>query len=141
MSVRLPYRFQDGQKAYAAHLMANFEALAGVLNSVDVEGLPSGDMESALNALKHWIEQIDDQTVVANQAGNAGQILFSDGESFQDKLDQNVLKGQDGQCFFDRMYYFRVDAANGHLYVGVADDAGPPPLSIDSRGHLIYTID
>ncbi len=141
MGVRLPYHFQDGQRAYAAHLMANFEALAGGLNSVDVEGLPSADVESALNILKNWIEQIDATAVEANQAGNAEQILFSDGESFQDKLDQNLLKGQDGQCFFDRMYYFRVDAENGHLYVGVADDDSPPPLSIDENGHLIYTID
>lgn len=40
----------------------------------------------------------------------------------------------------DGMYYFRYDATNGHLYVGVADGADPPPLSIDGSGHLIYTI-
>lgn len=40
----------------------------------------------------------------------------------------------------DAMYYFRYDSTDGHLYVGVADDAPQPPLSIDGNGHLIYTI-
>ena len=39
------------------------------------------------------------------------------------------------------MYYFRYDSDDGHLYVGVAEGAAPPPLSIDGNGHLIYEIE
>lgn len=49
--------------------------------------------------------------------------------------------GADGvSVTLDSMYYFRYDDNDGHLYVGVADDADPPPLSIDDNGHMIYEI-
>lgn len=49
--------------------------------------------------------------------------------------------GRDGVVItLDSLYYFRYDDTDGHLYVGVADDALQPPLHIDGNGHLIYTI-
>ncbi|MEG2213851.1 MAG: hypothetical protein RRY35_08155 [Clostridiales bacterium] len=144
MTVKLPYSFTDGQRAFAARLMANFNALSGALNNVSVAGLATADIETTLNTMKKLIDDLSGLTggkVTANQAGNAGQILFTDGQSFQAKLNNNSLKGQDGQCCLDRLYYFRVDPGNGHLYVGVPDGVGKPPVSIDGNGHLIYRID
>ena len=48
----LPYQLRDGQKAYAARIMADLNALAGGLNNITVEGLEGGDLESTLAALK-----------------------------------------------------------------------------------------
>ena len=80
--------------------------------------------------------------LTANAAGNAASVRFSDGQSFQDKLDAGALKGADGvSAALSGMYYFRYDETDGHLYVGVADDGPAPPLSIDQSGHLIYTIE
>ncbi len=143
MGITFPYIFKDGDRAFAAHLMANFNALSTNLNGLTVDGLPDSDLQTVLNQLKGLIDGLTAglaATVTAGETGNAGQIVFTDGETFQGKLDNNTLKGQDGQCFFDQMYYFRVDQSNGHLYVGVPDGAPQPPLSIDSNGHLIYTI-
>lgn len=218
----LPYDLQDGQKAYAARVMANFQALAGALNSVSVEGLTPGDLESVLRQLKLLLDEMSaghsryvtdlsydpasrrltlllsdgarydvdmrpfineyqgtegesvgvsldgqgrisaylqpgsvgpgelsaallaliDGKVSAGVAGNAAAIRFSDGQSFQDKLDAGQLKGADGVGVeLGGMYYFRYDSGDGHLYVGVAQGAAAPPLSIDARGHLIYTIE
>ena len=220
--ITLPYNLQDGQRAYAARIMANFRALAGQLNRVSVEGLAEGDLENVLLQIKLLLDElsadqartlsavsydpatqqlqltlrngalyqldmspfIDDyqgssgQTVdvsvdsagvisaqlapggvgeehladslldliagkvTASSRGNASQILFSDGESFQDKLDAGRLQGADGvSVALAGIYYLRYDQGDGHLYVGVADGAQQPPLSIDSSGHLIYTIE
>lgn len=50
--------------------------------------------------------------------------------------------GADGNSFIQNgMYYFRYDSGDGHLYVGVAEGAAQPPLSIDENGHLIYEIE
>ena len=218
----LPYNLQDGQKAYAARIMANFQALAGQLNQISVSGLTPGDLESVLLQMKLLLDELsaghdryvhdlsyDAQNkrltltlqdgarfdvdmrpfineyrgtegesvavaldgdgnisaalqpgsvgesqlsaallsligskVTANTAGNAASIRFSDGQSFQDKLDAGALKGADGvSAALSGMYYFRYDETDGHLYVGVADDGPAPPLSIDQSGHLIYTIE
>ena len=203
-------------------VMANFQALAGQLNNVSVNGCTPGDLESVLRQMKLLLDEIgagrnryvDDLSydganrrltlllhdgarfdvdmrpfineyqgtegesvavsldgegrisaqlqpgsvgasqlsaallsliegkITANSAGNAASVRFSDGQSFQDKLDAGALKGADGvSAAIDGMYYFRYDETDGHLYVGVADDAEAPPLSIDQSGHLIYTIE
>ena len=218
----LPYNLQDGQKAYAARIMANFQALAGQLNEISVSGLTQGDQESVLLQMKLLLDELSagrdryvhdlrydaenrrltlllkdgarfdvdmrpfineyqgtegesvavsvdgegnisaqlqpggvsesqlsaallsliSSKITANAAGNAASVRFSDGQSFQDKLDAGALKGADGvSAALSGMYYFRYDATDGHLYVGVADDAEAPPLSIDQSGHLIYTIE
>ena len=48
-------------------------------------------------------ETIDLSNYVTKETGNASQITFSDGQTFQTKLDAGVLKGEKG-------YYF--DTAN-----------------------------
>lgn len=222
--VVFPYQLQDGQRAYAAQLMANLQALAAQLNSVELPGLPETDLEQTLLQLKLLIDetaaaagaglaavsydhaakqlqlqlnngaqlQLDmspfyndysgasgasarvivdgarqisaeinsdavsyqmlnaalraqlDGKVAANTAGNAAQILFSDGKSMQQKLDDGELRGADGadgvHAALTGIYYFRI-GEDGHLYVGVADDAAQPPFAIDASGHLIYTIE
>ena len=220
--ITLPYNLQDGQKAYASRVMANFRAVAGGLNCVSVDGLTAGDLESVLRQLKLLLDSLREDRnrgvaslsydgtsrklvltladgaryevdmsrfinnyqgvsgdsvsvtvdgqgniaaslqpgsvgesqlaaalkdtingkITAGTSGNAAQVKFSDGQSFQDKLDAGQLKGADGvAAALSGMYYFRYDATNGHLYVGVASGAGQPPLSIDQSGHLIYTIE
>lgn len=220
--ITLPYNLQDGQKAYAARVMANFEALAGQLNQISVTGLATGDLESVLRQMKLLLDELSagssryvadlsyngedrrltlrlsdgavfhvdmspfideyqglageavsvsvdgqggisaelepggvgqdhlsaavldliDGKVTAGCSGNAGQILFSDGQSFQDKLDSGLLQGSNGiSAAANGMYYFRYEPSNGHLYVGVADGAEQPPFSINQDGHLIYTIE
>ena len=218
----LPYNLQDGQKAYAARIMANFQALAGQLNNISVGGLTEGDLESVLLQMKLLLDEISagrdryvhdlsydaenrrltlllhdgvrfevdmrpfineyqgadwesvavsvdsegrisaalkpgsvgesqlsaallsliGSKITAGVSGNAASVCFSDGQSFQDKLDAGALKGADGvSAALSGMYYFRYDSGDGHLYVGVADGAQAPPLSIDQNGHLIYTIE
>ena len=220
--ITLPYNLQDGQKAYASRVMANFRALIAGLNRVSVDGLTAGDLESVLRQLKLLVDelgedrnrgvasltydgagcklvltladgaryQVDmgpfinqyqgvtgdtvsvtvdgqghiaadlqpggvgesqlaaavkdkiDGKITAGASGNAAQVKFSDGQSFQDKLDAGQLKGADGvAAAISGMYYFRYDATDGHLYVGTASGAGQPPLAIDNSGHLIYTIE
>lgn len=219
--VILPYNLQDGQKAYAAKLMANLNALAAKLNSVSLPGLADSDMETALQQLKlllddeyaadakvlqsfsfdeetamltitlengavfsvdmnplipdisgtegaelavsvgvdgaisaalkdgaiayarlnATLQRLLDNKITANEAGNAADILFSDGDSIQDKLDANAFQGPAGLSVeLSGLFYLRV-GADGHLYVGVADGAEQPPLSINSDGCLIYTIE
>lgn len=78
--------------------------------------------------------------VTAGAAGNASQILFSDGQTMQEKLDAGELNGTDGVALaFDSYYTFRV-GENGHLYVGVADGTEQPSLAIDENGRLIYSV-
>ncbi len=218
--VVLPYHLQDGQKAYAAKLMADFNAIVGKLNSVSVPGLADGDIESALQQIKLLLDReyaaeakvvenlaydensrrlvltlkdgaiffvdmaafLNDYTGVSNdgvavsldgerrisaelkdggvgyaklsqalqnlingkitkgQSGNAEEIRFNDGESFQEKLDNEALRGPAGiTAALNGICAFRV-GADGHLYVGVADGAAPPPFSINGDGDLIYTI-
>ena len=81
------------------------------------------------------------QKVTAGETGNAEQILFSDGQTMQQKLDSGALNGKDGVALsFDSYYTFRV-ADNGHLYVGVAEEGEQPQLTINQDGHLIYTVE
>lgn len=77
----------------------------------------------------------------ADEIGNADGIVFADGESLQDKLDNGSLKGADAVAVaLDSFYCFRL-GDNGHLYISVADDSEAAPFSLDENGHLIYTID
>ena len=134
--ITLPYQLQDGQKAYAAKLMANFNALRASLNTVAVEGLAVGDMAAVLNALK----QLIDNCVIAYQGGNAAQVRFADGDSVQDKLDAHQLKAELVNLQLNGMYSFFVDAENGHLCLSAPADADQPPFAIGENGHLTYTV-
>ena len=137
ITTNLPYVFQEGQKAYANQLMADLYAILGAINDIMLSGETTGkDLATILQ------EHADDiaARVVKNQAGNAAQILFSDGESFQQKLDSGDFNGVDALSVMNHMYKMFVDPANGHLYIAIPDGSAPPPLSIDNNGHLIYTV-
>lgn len=112
--------------------------------AVDGERRVSGTIrDGAVNyaMLAEALRGLIDGKVSAAEPGNAELIRFSDGKTMQQKLDQGELRGADGvTARLDAAYYFRV-GDNGHLYVGVADGAAQPPLSIDAQGHLVYTID
>lgn len=134
--INLPYQFRDGNRAYAAQVMADLNALAGGLNNISVSGLPGGDLESVLQGLK----ELTEGKISANKAGNAEQIRFSDGESMQDKLDSGALNGTDGVVSTsDGMYYFYV-GSDGHLYLLTRSEVQGEAFHIDDKGHLIYTL-
>lgn len=137
MARALPFQLVDGQKAYAAKLMGNFNYLLGILDNVDVSGLPEGSLDEVLSSLKDLIEQC----VASNEVGNARQVFFTDGASLQEKLNNGDLKGADGvTSLSDGMYYFYV-GTDGHLYLVTRSEVQGEAFSIDSRGHLIYTVD
>lgn len=93
------------------------------------------------NLLHADLQNTINNKVTANQVGNASQITFADGDTMQEKLDSGELNGKDGVSVeLSGMFYMRVNEF-GHLLVGVADGAEKPPLSINSSGHLVYTID
>lgn len=62
--INLPYNLQDGQKAYAARLMANFQALAGLLNNgaggLDAEA-PDGTLTTVQALLDTLAEEVADR--------------------------------------------------------------------------------
>ncbi|MBQ6808470.1 MAG: hypothetical protein IJP07_04835 [Firmicutes bacterium] len=134
--INLPYQFRDGNRAYAAQIMADLNALAGGLNNISISGMPEGDLEAVLQKLK----TLTDGKISANQAGNAAQIKFSDGESMQDKLDSGALKGADAVLSTsDGMYCFYV-GADGHLYLLSRSEVQGEAFHIDENGHLIYSL-
>lgn len=134
--INLPYQFRDGSKAYAAQIMADLNALAGGLNDIHIEGLPSSDLENILRELKGQIEgKID-----AFQPGNAAQIKFSDGLTIQEKLDNGDLNGADGVLNNSEGLYCFYVGGDGHLYLMTRSQEQAQAFSIDERGHLLYTL-
>ena len=117
---------------------------ADLTMAVDGDNVISGEInEGAVTYAKlaAALQSLINGKVTSGASGNAAEIVFADGESFQDKLDAGQLRGGDGVTApLNAIYYFRV-GSDGHLYVGVADDAAAPPFAIDAFGHLIYTID
>lgn len=81
--ITLPYSLQDGQKAYASRLMANFNAIVACFNDIEVEGLDPGsideiaaqllqatnDFEAAVNASIAAFEERTTQRVEAFETG------------------------------------------------------------------------
>lgn len=132
----LPYIFQEGNKAYAAQVMANFYAVLNTLNSIVLQDMPADDLVSVLQTLSTKINN----AVTKNEQGNAAQIKFDDGETMQQKLDGGEFNGVDAFSVMNHMYKLFVDSADGHLKACLPSDEMAPPLSIDERGHLIYTI-
>lgn len=91
--------------------------------------------------LAEALQQLLEDKVTAEEAGNAGQIVFADGETMQEKLDSGALRGADGVALaFDNYYSFRI-GEDGHLYLGVAEGEQPPPLTIDENGRLIFSLE
>lgn len=133
---RLPYVFQEGSKAYAAKVMANFYALLNALNVIKLDGMESQDLASLLQILANRI----DACVPSGITGNAASIKFGDGETMQQKLENGDFNGVDAVSVINHMYKLYVDAEDGHLKVCLPSDAATPPLSIDNNGHLIYTV-
>ncbi|MDO4732462.1 MAG: hypothetical protein Q4B50_02955 [Bacillota bacterium] len=134
--INLPYRFREGDRAYAAQIMADLNALAAGLNQISINGLPEGDLETVLQELK----QLTEGRIPANQKGNAELVRFLDGESMQEKLDSGALRGSDGVMnTTDGMYCFYV-GADGHLYLLTRSEVQGDAFRIDERGHLIYSL-
>lgn len=57
--ITLPFQLKEGTTAYAAKVMANFNALIGKLNQLSVNGEIVGDLEDFLSLLSASIEQLD----------------------------------------------------------------------------------
>lgn len=132
----LPYILQEGTVAYAGKVMADFYAIMENLNNIRVEGLAAADLQTVLNALRILI----DNCVVQDETGNAGQIVFADGKTMQEKVDSGDFKGADGvAAYADGWVVFEVDD-NGHLLVTSNNDIASA-FSFDEQGHLIYTVD
>lgn len=134
---RLPYEFQEGQKAYANKVMSNFYALLNAINNVTVPGTGPMELDAALALLNAQLNN----RVKSSEIGNADLIRFSDGETMQQKLDGGDLNGADGVVSTsDGLYYFYIDG-DGHLKLVTRSTVQGEAFSIDRDGHLIYTVD
>jgi len=131
MATNLPYLLREGQKAYAAKVMANFEALLGAYNMVHVDGLGESDVATLLQLLCQ-------AAVMAGKEGNTAQIVFPDGDSLEEKFDAGTLNA--ALIDSDGLFYFEVDPNDGHLYVTASESIGPHDFYIDEHGHLIYNL-
>lgn len=136
MVTQLPYEFQEGQKAYAAKVMANFYEILGKLNGVIIDGVGQMDIDAALS----YLRQQTLNKVQAGEVGNAQEIVFADGETMQKKLNDGDFNGTDGVVSTsDGMYYFYV-GDNGHLMLVTRSQVQGDAFVINEQGHLIYTI-
>lgn len=130
--IKLPHLLQEGQVAYAAKVMADFNAILAALNNLSAEGFTTQDISSMIadlaDAIHHKVE--------AGEPGNAIDIKFTDGDTLQGKFANGDLNGTDGVAVvLDGCVAFDVDE-NGHLIVATNNDN---PYSIVD-GHLIYTV-
>ena len=129
--------FNEGQKAYANQVMADFYAILSAINEIMLSGEANG--KDLATILQEHADAIAAR-VIKNQAGNASQIKFADGETMQQKLDNGDFNGVDALSVMNHMYKMFVDLDDGHLKMCIPDGSAPPPLSIDNSGHLIYTV-
>lgn len=127
MAKGLPYRLQEGQVAYARKVMANFEALMGLLNNITIDG-KTGDLETVL-------QELFNKAVLSGEP-NSDDITFADGDSLQDKYDsgQTALALMTGEG----MFYFFVE--DGRLKVVTNGNISADDFTINDKGHLIYTV-
>ena len=132
MAISLPYRLREGQIAYAAKVMANFEARLGAFNQAHVDGLGDGDVITLLRLLY-------EAAVMAGEDGNAEQIVFPDGETLTQKFNAGTLNAS--LLDSDGLFYFYVDPKDGHLYVTASDSIDEDDFTVDENGHLVYTLD
>ena len=130
MAISLPYRLREGQIAYAAKVMANFEALLGAYNQVHIDGLGEGDVVTLLQLLYQ-------AAVMAGEEGNTAQIVFPDGDTLEEKFSAGTLNAS--LLDSDGLFYFEV-GEDGHLYVTASESIGPHDFYIDENGHLIYNL-
>ena len=219
--VILPYILQEGQVAYAARVMANFNALLDKINQVTVPGLTQGDVEAVLIQLKQLLDTEMEKTgkvvadmyydaaneelvllredggrfavsmspfineflgstgssidvgvdgsgvisanlkndgvaydmlaaavrekleaaVVSGKTGNAAEIVFTDGETMQEKMDNGDFDGKETADVAVGGFYYLEVREDGHLYLITSSESTVPPLSINDEGHLIYTLE
>lgn len=132
MAINLPYRLREGQKAYAAKVMANFEALLAAYNNIHIEGLGEGDFAALLGLLYQ-------AAVMAGKDGNANEIVFSDGESLTQKFDAGTLNAS--LLNSNGLFYSEVDPSDGHLYLTASECIDENAFSIDQNGHLIFSLE
>ncbi len=131
MATSLPYNLREGTIAYAGKVMANFRALLGILNNLVVEGVGTGDIVTILNLLVQSM-------VKADEAGNADDIVFEDGDTLEEKFSAGTLNAS--LLNSEGMFYFYIDPADGHLYVVAADGMSADDFWIDEDGHLQYAL-
>ena len=131
MVVNLPYNLREGQVAYALKVMANFRALLGALNIVNVEGLGEADVGTLLNLLYQSM-------IKADEDGNAEHILFEDGENLKQKFAAGTLNASILNS--EGLFYFHV-GADGHLYVTGTDGLEEGDFEINESGHLQFNLD
>ena len=130
MAINLPYKLREGQIAYAAKVMANFEALLGAYNNGSVPGLGDGDIYTLLSLMYS-------AAVLANEAGNAEQIRFGDGETLVQKFSAGTLNA----ALLDNEGLFYCEVKDdGHLYITASDGIEQGDFSIGSDGHLTYML-
>ena len=130
MAINLPYKLREGQIAYAANVMANFEALLGIYKYGHVDGLGSGDVYTLMELLYQAV-------VLAGEPGNAEQIKFEDGESLVQKFNAGTLNAS--LLDNEGMFYCSV-GDKGHLYINASEGIEEGDFSIGSDGHLLYTL-
>lgn len=95
----------------------------------------------SMNLLDTNLQNTINSKVTANEANNASQIKFNDGQSFQDKLDNGSLKGNDGVSISTNSFYrMYVTQTTGDLMIVVADGAEKPPFTLKDNGDLVYII-
>ena len=125
----LPYNLKSGTVAFAEQVMANFQALNGQISHISL-GEDTGNVQQIITLL-------DSSSVKAGEAGNAEDIVFSDGESVEAKFKNGLLVGMvhNGAGFF----YFNV-GADGHLYVTARENVKAGDFQIDENGHLLYSL-
>ena len=130
MVVSLPYKLREGQIAYAAKVMANFEALLGMYKYGHVDGLGDGDVFTLMELLCKAV-------VMAGDPGNAEQIVFEDGETLVHKFNAGTLNAS--LLDNEGMFYCSI-GDDGHLYITASEGIEEGDFSIGSDGHLLYTL-
>lgn len=133
--ILLPYQLFEGTKAYAAKVMANFEAILLSLNELNVLNISTGDISSVLNDMSALVSS----KIASGEIGNASEVTFADGETMQQKLDAGSFNGADAVVgFTDGWASFNIND-DGELIVTTTADVNA--FSINESGELVYTIE
>ena len=98
--VVLPYLLREGQVAYAARVMANFNALLDRINSVTLPGMAETDLEDAVQQLKLLL----DKNAATLQQTLAG--FFYDGQNQHNERNTGLPQRTDGTGPGARLYRY-----------------------------------
>ena len=132
--LKLPYTLKEGTVAYAAKVMGDLNVIVNFLNNISLDGATKTDLESALQEVTVMVNSC----IKKNTIGNANEVIFDDGYTMQEKLDNGDLNGTDGvTAYVDGWAAFEIDEY-GHLLVTTSTD--DQAFTINESGNLIYTI-